>query len=124
MKHLGSIIKKQIETNKLIKKQIAEAVGISPNYLSGIFNQKSMDCELFEKICHVIGLDPSIAFDAPAPGSKTFSEISASTIIGPANVTIGETQVLKELLAEKERLIQVLLASSNLNIGTNTEHNL
>ena len=124
MNHLGSIIKKHIETNKIKKKLVAEKVGISANYLSDLFKLKSMDCELFENICNIIGLNPTIAFEPLPAGSKNFSDITASTIIGPANVTIGETQVLKELLAEKERLIQVLLASSNLNIGTKTEHNL
>jgi len=122
MKHLGKLIKNHIETNKLIKKMVAEEVGISPTYLSTLFNQETMDCLLFEKICNVIGLPPTVAFDGPAPGTKVLSDIKAETVIGPATVTIGETRALQDLLAEKERMIQVLLATSGIKIGTESEH--
>lgn len=121
MKHLGQLIKNCIEDRKLVKKEVAVRVGVSPTYLSTLFNQESMDCQLFERICHAIGLPPSAGFDDPQPGSKTLSDISASTMIGPATVTIGETKALRDLLAEKERMIQVLLAASGLKIGTNSE---
>jgi len=120
MKHLGKLIKNHIEANKLVKKMVAEKAGVSPTYLSTLFNQESMDCLLFEKICTVIGLAPAVAFDVPAPGSKVLSDIKAETIIGPATVTIGETKALQDLLAEKERMIQVLLATSGIKIGTET----
>jgi len=120
MKHLGKLIKNHIEANKLVKKTVAEDVGISPTYLSTLFNQETMDCLLFEKICNTIGLTPAVAFDVPAPGTKLLSDIKAETIIGPATVTIGETKALQDLLAEKERMIQVLLATSGIKIGTET----
>lgn len=121
MKHLGSLIKNHIEVNKLVKKTVAEEVGVSPTYLSTLFNQESMDCQLFEKICHAIGLHPAVGFDEPVPASKVLSDIYAKTVIGPASVTIGETKALQDLLAEKERMIQVLLAASGIKIGTKTE---
>lgn len=122
MKHLGKLIKNHIETNKLVKKTVAEEVGVSPTYLSTLFNQESMDCLLFEKICHAIGLHPAAGFDEPMPASKVLSDIYAKTVIGPATVTIGETKALQDLLAEKERMIQVLLAASGIKIGTKSEH--
>jgi len=122
MKHLGKLIKNHIETNKLVKKVVAEKVGISPTYLSTLFNEESMDCLLFEKICHTIHLHPAMGFDEPMPGSKVLSDIKAETVIGPASVTIGETKALQELLAEKERMIQILLATSGIKIGTESEH--
>lgn len=122
MKHLGKLIKKQIEANNLVKKKVAEEVGISPTYLSTLFNVETMDCQLFERICHVIGLSPAEAFDVSGGPAKMLSDISANTVIGPATVTIGETKILRELLAEKERLIRVLLASSGIEIGTKKEH--
>jgi len=122
MKHLGKLIKNHIEANKLVKKTVAEEAGVSPTYLSTLFNQESMDCLLFEKICNVIGLPPAVAFDGPAPGSKMLSDIKAETMIGSATVTIGETKALQELLAEKERMIQILLATSGIKIGTESEH--
>ncbi len=120
MKHLGSLIKNQIETNKLTKRAVADAVGISPNYLSTLFKQSTMDCELFEKLCYAIGLNPAIAFDSHVSTSKSFSDISANTVIGSANVNVGENNALRELIAskdaiiaEKERVIQLLISGQN-----------
>lgn len=118
MKHAGELIKNHIETNKLIKKNVAESVGITPTYLSSLFKEESMDCALLEKICHTIGMNPAVVFDTPGAGAQMLSDIKASTVIGPATVTIGETKALQELLAEKERLIQVLMATCGLKIGT------
>lgn len=120
MKHAGELIKNHIETNKLVKKNVAESVGITPTYLSSLFKEASMDCALWEKICHTIGLNPAVVFDSPGPGVQMLSDIKATTVIGPATVTIGETKALQELLAEKERMIQVLIATSGLKIGTIT----
>lgn len=120
MKNLGVLIKKQIETRQLVKKTVAKQVGISPTYLSTLFNQETMDCLMFERICHAIGLNPAIAFDDAPSSSQVLSDIHANTLIGPATVTIGETKALQDLLAEKERMIQVLLAASGINLGTGT----
>lgn len=59
----------------------------------------------------------------PLSSYKNYSDISAQTVLGPATVTIGaEQKTLLDLLAEKERLIQILLAASGIKIGTKTEH--
>jgi len=122
MKHLGKLIKNHIEANKLVKKLVAEKVGISPTYLSTLFNEETMDCLLYEKICHAIGMPPALGFDELLPGSKVLSDIKAETVIGPATVTIGETKALQDLLAEKERTIQILMAANGIQIGTKSEH--
>ncbi|MDE6629613.1 MAG: helix-turn-helix domain-containing protein [Muribaculaceae bacterium] len=122
MKHLGQLLKKHIETNNLKKRDVSAAAGITSNYLSTLFNKESMDCELWEKLCRATGINPAVAFEVPVSSNKSFSDIHAQTILGPATVTIGaEQKTLLDLLAEKERLIQVLLASSGLKIGTQSE---
>lgn len=122
MKHLGKLLKNHIESNGLKKRDVSSAVGITSNYLSTLFNKESMDCELWEKLCLASGINPAIAFDAPVGVNKNFSDIHAQTVLGPATVTIGtEQKALLDLLAEKERLIQVLIAASGLKIGTPTE---
>lgn len=122
MKNLGELLKNHIETNRLKKRDIAEAVGITPNYLSTLFNGKDMDCSLWEKLCIATGLNPACAFEVPVGINKNYSDIHAQTVVGAATVTIGaEQKPLLDLLAEKERLIQVLLAASGLKIGTKTE---
>ncbi len=125
MKHLGQLLKKHIETNNLKKRDVAVAAGISYNYLSTLFNKETMDCSLWEKLCAGAGLNPAIAFDIPVGGNKSYSDIQAHTVVGPATVMIGaEQKTLLDLLAEKERLIQVLIAASGLNIGTKSEQSL
>ena len=122
MKHLGQLLKNHIEANNLKKRDISDAVGITSNYLSTLFNKETMDCELWEKLCRATGINPALAFDMPETGNKSYSDIYAQTVLGPATVTIGtEQKTLLDLLAEKERLIQVLLAASGLKIGTNSE---
>lgn len=119
MKHLGQLLKKHIETNHIKKRDVAGAADISYNYLSTLFNKETMDCALWEKLCAGAGLNPAIAFDIPDKGNKSYSDIQAHTVVGPATVMIGaEQKTLLDLLAEKERLIQVLIAASGLNIGT------
>lgn len=122
MKHLGQLLKKHIETNNLKKRDVSAAVGITSNYLSTLFNKETMDCELWEKLCLATGINPAVAFDVPLSSNKSYSDIYAQTVLGPATVTIGaEQKTLLDLLAEKERLIQVLLAASGLKIGTESE---
>ncbi len=106
MKHLGELIKNHIEDNRLVKKSVADSVGISPTYLSTLFKEASMDCALYEKICNAIGMVPSVAFDDQPVSTQMLSDIKATTVVGPATVTIGETKALRDLLAEKERTIQ------------------
>lgn len=121
MEHLGKLLKNHIEANKLKKRSVADAVGISYNYLSTLFTKNSMDCELWEQLCIATKLNPGVAFGSSAT-TKNYSDIYAQTVHGAATVTIGtEQKALMELLAEKERLIQVLLAQSGLKIGTATE---
>lgn len=122
MKHLGQLLKNHIETNNLKKRDVANAAGITYNYLSTVFNKESLDCGLWEKLCAASGMNPAIAFDIPVLGNKSYSDIQANTVVGPATVMIGaEQKSLLDLLAEKERLIQVLMAASGLKIGTKTE---
>jgi hypothetical protein len=122
MKHLGQLLKKHIETNNIKKRDVSAAAGITSNYLSTLFNKETMDCELWEKLCLASGINPAVAFDVPLSSSKSYSDIYAQTVLGPATVTIGaEQKTLLDLLAEKERLIQVLMAASGLKIGTKTE---
>lgn len=122
MKHLGKLIKNHIEANRLVKKTVAEKVGISPTYLSTLFNDESMDCSLYEKVCRVIGMNPAIAFDDTFPGVKVLSDITAETVNGPATVSIiGSEKALRDLLAEKERTIQILMAANGIEIGTKSE---
>ncbi len=105
MKHVGEIIKKHIEDNHLKKREIADKVGITYNYLSTIFKQPSISCDLLEKICLAIGLHPAVVFDIPDDMKNHYHDIWANAILGSAQVQINANDKLQDLLAEKDRLI-------------------
>lgn len=131
MKHVGNLLKKHIEANHLKKGQIAAQAGISYNYLSTIFKQESIDAELLERLFVAAGLHPAIVFDVPEQVSKNFSDIIAQTILGNASVNISQNENLRELLAEKERIIaekertiQILMSNAGLSVpGQNRDNN-
>lgn len=105
MKHVGQILKKHIEDNHLVKGQIAAKAGITYNYLSTIFKQPSIDADLLERLYVAAGLNPGIVFDVPEHIIKNLSDINAHTIVGDASVQINQNESLRELIAEKERII-------------------
>lgn len=116
MLHIGNEIKKVIEENHLVKQEVAEKLGVSPTYLARMFNMEDMKCSSLDRVCKVIGLSAAHIFEQE--GSVSVQNVSANTIIGDArtevNVTPGEMATLRELLSEKERTIQILMAQ----IGT------
>lgn len=105
MKHIGQLLKKHIEDNHIRKREVAEAAGISYNYLSTIFKQSTCDAGLLERLFVAAGLHPAIVFDVPEQVSKKYSDIIAQTILGNASVQINQNENLRELLTEKERII-------------------
>lgn len=131
MKHIGQLLKKHIEDNHLKKGQIAAQAGISYNYLSTIFKQASCDADLLERLYVAAGLHPGIVFDVPEQVIKTFSDIYAQTMLGNASVQINQNENLRELLAEKERIIaekertiQILMGNTCPSIsGQNRDNN-
>lgn len=116
MLHIGNEIKKAIESNHLVKQDVAERLGVSPTYLARMFNQNDMKCSMLDRVSKVIGLSVSHIFEQD--GQVSVQNVSANSVIGNAkaevNVTPGEVATLRELLAEKERTIQILMAQ----IGT------
>lgn len=121
MKHIGKTLKEHIESHKLVKGEVAKQVGISYNYLSTIFKRPTVDAALLEKLCVATGLHPSVMFDIPEEINSTFKDIWAQTIVGNAQVQINENENLRELLAEKDRMIaekertiQILLGNSGI----------
>lgn len=121
MLHIGNEIKKVIEENHLVKQDVAAKLGITPTYLTRMFHTPDMKCSTLDKVCKVIGLSASHIFEQSE--QVQVQNVSANSLIGDAkaelNVTPGEVATLRELLAEKERTIQILLQQ----IGTKSGHN-
>lgn len=118
MLHIGNEIKKIIESNHLVKQDVAEQLGVTPTYLARMFNLSDMKCSSLDRVCKVIGLSAAHIFEQES--QVNVQNVSANSIIGNAkaelNVTPGEVATLRELLDEKERTIRILLAQ----IGTKT----
>lgn len=139
MKPIGPILKRYIEENALKKVEIAEKVGITYNYLSTIFHKETLDAGLLERLCVATGLSPMVFFETGNEGENVhYSDIHAKTQIGSAAVNINhnnkETEALikdkeriitekERLLEEKERTIRILMAASNLKLGTDLGQN-
>ena len=119
MKNIGPELNRIMTERRIVRKDIAKEVGITPTYLSAIVRKNSIDCELLDKICKAIGISASYFFD-DTHGNHV-SDISATTLFGNANVNItqGEVKMLKELLAEKERTIKILMAERNIDRAEN-----
>lgn len=120
MKHIGNTVKSLVEAKGIKKAQFALDIGLAhAESLSRIFRSSSVQCDMLERICRVLDVHPAYFFDdADAPTATA----QASTFIGNANASAvaqsGEMATLRELLAEKERTIQILLGK----IGTKTGH--
>lgn len=116
MLHIGTEIKNVIEGNHLVKQDVAAKLGVTPTYLTRMFHMPDMKCSTLDKVCKVIGLSAAHIFEQES--SVSVQNVSANSFIGDAkaevNVTPGEVKTLRELLAEKERTIQILLTQ----IGT------
>ncbi|MDE6011084.1 MAG: helix-turn-helix domain-containing protein [Muribaculaceae bacterium] len=106
MKHIGKILKEHIESNRLVKGDVAKQAGISYNYLSTIFKQESIDANLLERLCIACGLHPSVVFDVPQEIESMYQDIWAKTLLGHAKVEINSNENLRALLNEKERIIE------------------
>lgn len=109
MKHIGETLLNHIESKHLKKKEVADAAGITTNYLSTIFHKETIDADLLERLCRATGMSPMAVFEYPYSIHKEYSDITASTVVGAATVTIGQEKSLRELLAEKERTIKILM---------------
>lgn len=107
--------KKLLEINKS-QKELAELLGVTAQSVSAILSAKDVRSGTIEKIAQALGLYVSFFYgednlkqNAIASGSKSVAAINS-------NVSAEDTEVLKEriksleaLVAEKERLISILL---------------
>lgn len=119
MKHIGKTVKELVEVRGLKKAQFAADIDIAPESLSRFFKHSTIQCDLLEKICRILDVPPGYFFDVEGGAQAT---AQASTVIGNASANAvaqplsDDASALRQLLAEKERTIQILLGK----IGTKT----
>lgn len=119
MKHIGHELFSIIEQKKLVKKEIADKVGITPVYFSAIMRKDSIDAELLEKICKAIGITPAYFFDDFSDSKNVIGDVSNTAIgsIASVNISQGEVELLKSMLEEKERTIKILMQAKGFETG-------
>lgn len=119
MKHIGNELFSIIEQKKLVKKELAEQIGITPVYFSAIMKKDSIDAELLEKICKAIGVSPAYFFDDYPSSKNVIGDVSNTAILGNASINIsqGEVELLKSMLEDKERTIRILMQAKGFDAG-------
>ena len=110
MKHFGKLLKNHIENQRLKKREVAESVGITYNYLSTIFTKETVDAQLLEKLCLATGLPTATVFDdGNIPAIKVNADNNATALFGQASVNLGANEHLyQQIINEKERYIRAL----------------
>lgn len=119
MKHIGNELFSIIEKKRLVKKELAEQIGITPVYFSSIMRKDSIDAELLERICKVVGVSPAYFFDDYTETKNIIGDVNNTAIMGVASVSIsqGEVDLLKSMLEEKERTIKILMQAKGFESG-------
>lgn len=119
MKHVGEEIHRIIEAKKLIKKDVAAQAHMTYANLASIKHKSSIDCQLLEDLCKVIGVNPAYFFDDNQKNNH-IGDVNTNIGIGSATVNIsqGEVEMLRQMLAEKERTIQILIKSKGFSAET------
>lgn len=112
----GKILKKKLlEINKS-QKELAGLLGITAQSVNAILSAKDVRSGTIEKIAQVLGVsvsffygEDSVKQNAIANGSKSIAAINSN--VGTQGVEVLKERVksLEALVAEKERLISVLM---------------
>ena len=115
--HIGYKIKELIRSKKIRVTDFAKTIGKNREYMYTIMNSEDIDTELLRKIAKALSVPMYTFFDDQLPdGTQSITGNGNGNVNVAAmnsQVTISdkdkEIEHLKELLAEKERLIQVLM---------------
>lgn len=111
MKHVGDYLKREMTTNGISQKQVAEAIGTTPQRMSQLLSAPDMRISMYNKICQNFRLDPLGYFDWALPSQSLFSHAFAGSQNNGDHWTInagdGEStvRVLTQMLADKERML-------------------
>lgn len=113
MKHIGSYLFSFIDDRKLVKKDIANAIGMNPSQFNQLRHRPSIDCAVYEKICNAIGISPSGVFESDTNSTYRIDDINNVSYNGNVNMSVGDCSphlanlldAKEKQLADKERII-------------------
>lgn len=116
MKHFGNQLDELFRKKRIIQKDFADRMGVTAVTITKWKSQESIDAAKLEAISKILNIPISYWFDDEncQLNQSVVGDGSAASIYG--NATAGviadkdkEIEHLKQLLKEKERLIQVLM---------------
>lgn len=122
MRDCGTIIEKEINRKKVVRRDLSEFIGTSPQNLSKILRKDSMDAATLEKFCQYLDLDPADFFDFRPEYKKSgqsVRDIDQQVIVGTAavNISANEIELMERLLKEKDARIAALEKTVDILLG-------
>lgn len=111
----GRLLKRKLlELNKT-QKELSELLGITAQSVNAILSAKDVRSGTIERIAQVLNVPVSFFFgentgnNAVASGNKSVAAINSSVSSPTAEVLEERVKALETLVAEKERLINILM---------------
>lgn len=112
----GKVLKQKIAEINVTQLDLATRLGTTPQSLSSILHAKDVRSGTIEKIAQVLNVPVSFFFGetglnqhAVANGNKSVAAINSSVSSSLEEVLKERVKSLETLVAEKERLINVLM---------------
>lgn len=128
MRDCGSILEKEINRKRVIRKDLSEFIGTSPQNLSKILRKDNIDVATLEKFCQYLDLDPADFFDFRPeyvrPGHNV-GDIDQQVILGSAavNISANEIELMERLISEKDARIANLEKTLDVLLGRLSKNN-
>lgn len=122
MRDCGTIIESEINRKKVVRRDLSEFIGTSPQNLSKILRKDSMDATVLEKFCQYLNLDPADFFDFRPEyvrSGQSVRDIDQQVILGTAavNISANEIELMERLLREKDARIAALEKTVDILLG-------
>lgn len=99
MENMGLLLKKELFERDLSVGYVAEKADVSKAYIYTLMTKEVITLPTWEKLAEIVGFNPAICFGVTHENQQPNLYLRLK----------AENEKLKELLKEKERLVQVLL---------------
>lgn len=114
--HIGDEIKKKFDQSGLTQKEFGNRIGMAQQNVARIFASESIDTKRLVAVSNALNYNFFELYTSNSNNIETHGDMSPvsrdgniSQVIGDA-VLVERVKALEKLVAEKERLIQVLMA--------------
>lgn len=112
----GMVLKQKLLELNVTQLDLAGRLGSTPQSLSSVLHAKDVRSGTIEKIAQVLGVSVSFFYGEETVNQKAVANGNKSVAAINSNISASSTEVLKErvksleaLVAEKERLINILM---------------